>query len=53
MKVGCVVVYGNKDIFDSFAELRKNGLDIRSDIFTVEEASDEILKLIERGEKND
>lgn len=34
-------------------ELRKNGLDIRSDIFTVEEASDEILKLIERGEKND
>ncbi len=27
MKVGCVVVYGNKDIFESFAELRKNGFD--------------------------
>lgn len=27
MKVGCVVVYGKKDIFESFAELRKNGFD--------------------------
>ena len=27
MKVGCVVVYGNKDIEVSFAELRKNGFD--------------------------
>lgn len=27
MKVGCVVVYGKKDISESFAELRKNGFD--------------------------
>ena len=34
-------------------ELKNNGLNVPTDIFTVEEASNEILKQIKRGEKND
>ena len=34
-------------------ELKNSGLNVRSDIFTVEDATKEILKLVERGEKND
>jgi len=34
-------------------ELRRKGINIRSDIFSLEEASAEILKLVHRGEEND
>lgn len=34
-------------------ELKNNGLDVNTDVFTVEAAAEEILKLLHRGEHND
>ena len=34
-------------------ELKNNGLDVNTDVFTVEAAAEEILKLLHRGECND
>ena len=40
------------EITKLFLKLKKSGYDVRTDIYTLEQAEKELLALVERGKKN-